>query len=146
MLHQLFNSAHGSQKFVDRKNFETEGRVRDLQGCPVSLLGELGDRICEERQMVSRFDRVPSRAFPCLRRTSPRSYPVDVTSLLINRSPCSSDQSGRNPDAERGSPHCLRERHAFPNHSTQCSARCAVWSLRPDPDADTENPFHIELD
>ena len=47
--------------------------------------------------------------------------------------------------AEKDLTHCLQESRAFPNRLTQSSARSVVCSLWPDPDVDTENPFHTEL-
>src|ERR1700722_7155386 len=52
----------------------------------------------------------------------------------------------RSPDAEKGVPNWCREWRAFLNHSAQCSARSVAWSVRPSLGADTENPFHIELE
>ena len=52
----------------------------------------------------------------------------------------------RDADAEKVATHWLQEWRDFPNHSTRSFGRCALWSLWPDPGADTENPFHTELD
>src|SRR6266403_426780 len=51
-----------------------------------------------------------------------------------------------NANAGKGGRHCLRERLAFPNHSTRSFPRSVVSSLQPGLDGGTENQYQTEPD